>query len=54
MVEVAKTIIMASATHQGLQENYFSIRYFFFQNQVNQMYSSSYRVKFYLKCDPDE
>jgi len=46
MAEVAKPINMVNAVHQGLQESYFSIRYLFFQNPVNQMYAFSYRVNF--------
>ena len=33
MAKVAKPIITANAVYQGLQRSYFSIRYFFFQNQ---------------------
>ena len=44
MVEDEKPIIMANADHQGLQRSYFSIRYLFFQNPINQIYALSYRV----------
>jgi len=55
MAEVAKPIFMAGAVNQGSQRSYFSIRYLFLQNPVNQMYSLSYRVNFiYVKCNPDE
>jgi len=37
MVEVAKPFIMANPVHQGLQGSFFSIRYLFFQNPINQM-----------------
>jgi len=34
------------SVHQGLQGSYFSIRYLFFQNLINQMYALGYRVNF--------
>jgi len=46
MVEVAKPIIMANAVHQGLQGNYFLIRYLLFQNTEHQKYALSYCVNF--------
>ena len=46
MAEVVKPIIMANAVYQGLQRGYFSIRYLFFRNPVNQIYALSYRINF--------
>jgi len=44
--EVAKPINMVNAVYQGLQGSYFSIRYLFFQNPVNQLYMLSYCINF--------
>jgi len=46
MADVAKSIILANAVYQGLQGSYFSIRYLFLQNPVNQMYALRYRINF--------
>jgi len=46
MAGFVKPIIMANAVYQGLQGSYFSIRYLFFQNPVNQIYALSYRINF--------
>jgi len=46
MVEVAKPIVMANAVHQCLQGSYFSIRYLFFRNPINQMYPLRYHINF--------
>ena len=44
VVEFAKPVIMQSAP--SFARSYFSIRYLFFQNPVNQMYPLRYRINF--------